>query len=112
MLCRVGSYFVRRCRRFRLRLRRSLFRAGCGGLHKLWDAGLDRLVGRELGLGVEFEVAPRPVERADHRVVAQSPVALGVKQMAEEKVERGRLPVPIMDREGARRPLTLSSLQN
>jgi hypothetical protein len=83
MLCRVGSYFVCLCLRFRRRFRSGFFGAGFGGLHKLWDAGFDRLVRRQLGLGVEFEVAPRPVESADHGVVARPPVALGVKQVAE-----------------------------
>jgi hypothetical protein len=80
-------------------------------LDKLWDAGLDRLVGRELGLGVKLEVPFRPVKGVDHSVVAGLPIALGVEKMTEQKVQRGRLTVPIADGKGTCGALTLSSLQ-
>jgi hypothetical protein len=80
-------------------------------LDQLGDPGLDRLVGRELGLGVKLEVALGPVKGVDHRVVAGLPVALRVEEMAEQKVERGRLSVPIADGKGTCGALTLSRLQ-
>ena len=82
-----------------------------GGVDELRNACLDRLVGGELGLGVELEVALRPVQRVDHGVVAGLAVALGMKKMSEQEVQRGRLPVPIADGKGTRGPLTLSGLQ-
>jgi hypothetical protein len=62
---------------------------------KVWNPSPDGLVGGQLGLGVELELAPGPAKRADDRVVARPSVALRVEQVAEQKVERGRLPVAI-----------------
>jgi len=78
---------------------------------QLRDAGLDGFIGRELGLGIELEVAPGPVKGGDHSVIAGLPIALGVEEMAEQKVKRGRLSVPIADGKGTRGALTLSGLQ-
>jgi hypothetical protein len=80
-------------------------------LYELWDAGLDRLVSRQLGLGVKLEVTPGPVKGVDHGVVARLPVALCVEKMAEQKVQGGRLTVSIADGKGTCGALTLSSLQ-
>jgi hypothetical protein len=80
-------------------------------LDQLCDAGPDRLIGRELGLGVELEVAPGPVKGCDHGVVARLPIALSVEEVAEQKVKGGRLSVPIADGKGTCGALTLSSLQ-
>src|SRR5438477_339694 len=60
---------------------------------------------------VSLAVALRPVQRVDHGVVAGLAVALGMKKMSEQEVQRGRLPVPIADGKGTRGPLTLSGLQ-
>jgi hypothetical protein len=81
------------------------------GLNELRDAGLDRLVSGQLGLGVKLEVTPGPVKGVDHGVIARLPVALSVEKMAEQKVQGGRLTVPIADGKGTCGALTLSSLQ-
>jgi len=75
------------------------------------DARLDGLIGRELGLGVELEVAFGPVEGVDDRVVAGLAVALGVKKMPEQEVEGRGLPIPIADGERTGGPLALSGFQ-
>jgi hypothetical protein len=80
-------------------------------LHKLRDAGLDRLVGRELGFGVKLEVTFRPVQRVEHRLIAGAASALGVEKMTEQKVQRSRLTVSIADGKGTCGALTLSRLQ-
>jgi hypothetical protein len=80
-------------------------------LDQLGDPGLDRLVGRELGLGVKLEIALGPVEGVDHGVISGFPVALGVEKMPEQEVQRGRLTVPIADGKSTRGALTLSRLQ-
>ncbi len=54
-----------------------------GRVDELGDAGLDRLVGRQLGLGVELEVASRPVKSVDDGLVAGLAVALCVEQVTE-----------------------------
>jgi len=69
------------------------------GVDQLRDARLDGLIGRELGLGVELEVAFGPVEGVDDGVVAGLAVALGVKKMPEQEVEGRGLPIPIADGE-------------
>jgi hypothetical protein len=81
------------------------------GLNELGDAGLDRLVSGQLGLGVKLEITSGPVKGVDHGVIAGLPVGLGVKEMAEKKVQRGRLTVSIADGKGTCGALTLSSLQ-
>jgi hypothetical protein len=86
-------------------------RRGNRGLNELGDASLDRLVSGQLGLGVKLEVTFRPVKGVDHDVIARLPVALGVEKMAEQKVQGGRLTVPIADGKGTRGALTLSSFQ-
>src|SRR6266849_2478580 len=92
-------------------LRALLFGRRLSGLNELGDACLDRLVGRQLGLGVKLEVALGPVKGVDHGVIARLPVALSVEEMAEQKVQGGRLTVPIADGKGTCGALTLSSLQ-
>jgi hypothetical protein len=84
---------------------------GFGGVDKLGDAGLDRLIGRELGLGVEVELALAPVEGADHCVIARRPVSLRVEEVAKQEVERSRLAGPISERKRTRGPVGLSGLQ-
>jgi len=69
---RLGPHLCRRRRgsggRCGSRCRRG---RGCDRVvDQLGYPGLDGLVSRELGLGVELEIAPRPVERADNGVVA------------------------------------------
>src|SRR5690349_14983213 len=86
---------------FGLRLRRRRLRSGVGGVDQLRDARFDRLVRGQLAFRVEFEVAPGPVQRADHGVVSRASVALRMEQMSEQEVQRGGLPVPIADDEGA-----------
>jgi hypothetical protein len=78
---------------------------------KLLDTGLDRFVGRELGLSVKLEVTFSPVKRVEHSLVAGLAIALGVEKMTEQKVQRGRLTVPIADGKGTCGALTLSRLQ-
>jgi hypothetical protein len=80
-------------------------------VHKLRDAGLDRLVGRELGFGVKLEVTFGPVKRVEDGIIAGLAIALGVEKMTEQKVQRGRLTVPIADGKGTCGALTLSRLQ-
>jgi hypothetical protein len=78
---------------------------------KFRDAGLDRLVGRELGFRVKLEVTFGPMQRVENGVVAVLPVALGVEEMTEQKVQGGRLTVSIADGKGTCGALTLSRLQ-
>ena len=104
------------CRGLGHRLCLGLSGSGLGfrvrGVHQVRDACLDRLVGGQLGLGVELEVALGPVKRVDHGIVARLAVTtLGMKKMSEEEVQRGGLPVPIADDKGTRRPLTLSGFE-
>jgi hypothetical protein len=86
-------------------------RRGFRGLNELRDAGLDRLVSGQLGLGVKLEVTLGPVKSVDHGVIARLPVALSVEKVAEQKVQGGRLTVPIADGKGTCGALTLSGLQ-
>ena len=95
-----------------LRFRRRSARSGrVGGRDELRYPRLDRLVRRQLRLGVELEIALRPVKGADDCVVARLAVALGVEEVSEKEVQRRGLTVPIPDGKGARGPLTLSGLQ-
>ena len=96
---------------FGLRFSGSRLRCRFRGVNELRDAGLDRLVGRQLGLGIELEIAFGPVESADHRVVAGLAIALGVKKMPEQEVQRRGFAVPIADGKGTCGPLTLSGFQ-
>jgi hypothetical protein len=82
-----------------------------GGVDELGDAGLDRLVSRELGLGIEIELAFAPVEGADDGVVAGGPFPRSVKEVAEQEVERRRLAIPISERKRTGGALALSGLQ-
>src|SRR5229473_1005375 len=66
---------------------------------------------RQLGLGVELEFALRPAERADDGIVARFAIALGVEEMAEQEVKRGRLTVAISEGKGTCRPLALGRFQ-
>ena len=65
----------------------------------------------QLGLGVELELPSRPSERGDDGVIARLPIALGVKEVPEQEVERGRLSVPITQGKGTCRPLALGRFQ-
>ncbi|OLC16060.1 MAG: hypothetical protein AUH32_02110 [Actinobacteria bacterium 13_1_40CM_66_12] len=103
---RLGFGCGRRCR-----LGRSVFGRSLSRVNELGDAGLDRFVCRQLRLGVELELALRPGERIDDSVVARLPVALSMEEMAEEKVQRGRLTVAIAKGKGTCRPLALGGFQ-
>jgi len=80
-------------------------------MNQLRDAGLDSLVSRQLGLGVELELALGPAERADDGIVARFAIALGMEEMAEQEVKRGRLTVAISEGKGTRGPLALGRFQ-
>ena len=67
----------------------SLFGGGLGRLDQLGNAGLDGLVRWQLCLGIELELASWPVERADHGRIARDTVALRVKEVAEQEIQRG-----------------------
>ncbi|HET7338058.1 MAG TPA: hypothetical protein VFK22_00805 [Candidatus Dormibacteraeota bacterium] len=75
----VARLDMRLRRRLRLVVLGSGRRRGLSGVDELGNPRLDRLVGRQLGLGVEVEVAPSPVQRADDGVVAGPAVALRVE---------------------------------
>jgi hypothetical protein len=51
------------------------------------------------------------VQRVEHGFIARAASALGVEEMAEQKVQRCSLTVPIADGKGTRGALTLSSFQ-
>src|SRR5439155_8037577 len=53
----------------------------------LWNGRLDRLVGGQLGLGVEVEIAVVPGQRADHGVVAGHAFIERVKEMSEQEIK-------------------------
>jgi hypothetical protein len=81
------------------------------GVHQLRDARLDGLIGRELRLGVELELALGPVEGVDDGVVAGLAVALGVKKVPEQEVQGRGLPIPVADDKRTGGPLALSGFQ-
>ncbi len=96
--------------RLRLRLVRGLrVRLRLGD--QLGDRPAHRLVGRELGLGVVIELADRPAESLDHRVVAQRALADGVKQVAKQEIERAAATAAVANVERSRRALRLRGLQ-
>jgi hypothetical protein len=64
---------------FRFGFRGGVWRSDFRGVDELGNAGLDRLIGRQLGLGVELEVPLGPVKGVDHSVIARLPIPLGVK---------------------------------
>ena len=68
----------------------SLFGGGLGRLDELRYSGLHRLVRGQLCLGIELELASWPIERADHCRIARDTVALRVKEVAEQEIQRGR----------------------
>ena len=93
------------------RFPRCLFRSRFSGVNEVGNPGFDGLVRRQLGLGVELEFAFRPSERRDDGVVACFPVALGVKEVPEQEIERRRLSVAITESKGTCRPLALGRFQ-
>ncbi len=80
-------------------------------MNELGNSSLDGLVSRQLRLGVEIELPLGPGQRADDGIVAGLPIALGVKKMAEKKIQGGRLTVAISKGKGTCRPLALGGFQ-
>ena len=84
---------------------------GGGALDQLRDRTLDRLVGGELGLGVEVELPVAPRERGDDSVITGGGVTCRVEQVAEQEVQGGCAAAVLAQRQRPRSPFSLGCLQ-